>query len=456
MSRMAWLLCALAILLPVPGYAGWTNVSGYASPTIRSERVEPFATGSPESMAVYTGIGWTANQYAYTTVVSATTSARVLAVLLRGTSASRTDYECQIHGPLGASTPLYIYRVNSGAATLLASTTATVASTDVMRCEATGTTPTTIKQYINGVERLSFSDGTPIASGSPGLMVYSNGATSDTQIDTWGAGNTGGGDLATDLFTRGNGPLDTGTCTGGSPTWNAQSAERTAVLDCVTAASSGDTINVPAGSATWATSISLTTKNLILKGAGNGSDAGSNTVITGTGVGSDSNTNCFVIGLNGTSSSSRVTRFRFINCTVLTYGLDGTKTFRIDHNYFQGTTDRYFTVGGYTDLLPPRGVIDNNTFEKARFVIMGTLGTMNDGNFQHTLWSLDPDFGGPAGVYIEDNVITSGPAATDCNHGGRYIFRFNTVTTSAFYVNEVHGVQGLNRACQRWEIYGNN
>lgn len=246
------------------------------------------------------------------------------------------------------------------------------------------------------------------------------------------------------------------TCTGASPTWNAASAARTDVADCVTAAASGDTVNVPAGAATWASSIDLTTKNLVIAGAGNGTDGGANTVITGsTTTGPDGNYNCFTIGSAGTSSTSRVTNFRFISCSILLYGVQGSKPFRIDHNYFQNTSIQTWTIGGYTDNLAPQGLIDHNTHERTRFVVQGTLATLNDGPYQHHIWADDPDFGGPHAVYIEDNKITTGPAATDCNQGGRYVFRFNITTTTSFYQNEVHGVQGLNRACQRWEIYGN-
>jgi hypothetical protein len=76
--------------------------------------------------------------------------------------------------------------------------------------------------------------------------------------------------------------------------------------------------------------------------------------------------------------------------------------------------------------------------------------------YQHQIWATDPGFGDESAIYIEDNTIDVGhPGASDTNYGGSYVFRFNTVTVNAVYMNEFHGVQGDNRAGQRWEIYGN-
>jgi hypothetical protein len=73
--------------------------------------------------------------------------------------------------------------------------------------------------------------------------------------------------------------------------------------------------------------------------------------------------------------------------------------------------------------------------------------------------------GGNTAVYIENNTFTKTKNGVsncvDANYGGRYVFRFNQVVAnsgldynSAQYV-EAHSVQGLNRAAQRWEVYGN-
>ena len=63
--------------------------------------------------------------------------------------------------------------------------------------------------------------------------------------------------------------LSWGACGGSSPTWTAASASYADVNDCVTAASSGDTINVPSGTETWNTQLTIT-KTLTIQGAGVG------------------------------------------------------------------------------------------------------------------------------------------------------------------------------------------
>ena len=239
-------------------------------------------------------------------------------------------------------------------------------------------------------------------------------------------------------------------CTGSSPTWTAASASRTDVSDCVAAVSSGDRINVPPGSATWDSAVDISGKDLTIIGAGSGSNTDINTVITMT------SGNCFTIGKGGTSSSSRISRFRFVNCMIGLDGLNPGKPFHIDHNYFQSSVQRTMRVSGYNYPLPPRGLFDHNVHELTRFVIYGTMFMLNEANWQHLIWATDPDFGGPQAVYIEDCIITNGPPGTiDSNYGGRYVYRFNTVTVDT-YAHEFHGVQSNNRAGQRWEIYGNS
>ncbi len=194
----------------------------------------------------------------------------------------------------------------------------------------------------------------------------------------------------------------------------------------------------------------ISSKDLTIIGAGNGLDPESNTVITRTG-------DCFQIASGGKSSASRVSNFRFIDCMIFLRGLNPSKAFRIDHNYFESTSNRHVVVSGYNYPLPPAGLFDHNTLERVRFVIFGTSAMLTEGNWQHQIWASDPNFGGPQAVYIEDNTMVAGFGGTvDANYGGRYVYRFNTVTLNAAYANEFHGVQGHNRAGQRWEIYGNS
>ena len=225
--------------------------------------------------------------------------------------------------------------------------------------------------------------------------------------------------------------------------------DESSVASCVSSAKSGDTINVLPGSATWSNAINISSKDLTIIGAGNRSDPASNTIITRTG-------DCFQIGNVGTSSASRLSNFRFIDCMIGLYGLNPDKAFRIDHNYFQSSVRREMFVTGYAYPLPPKGLFDHNVHELTRFVIYGTPALLTEGLWQHQIWATDPDFGGPQAVYIEDCTITNNSiGAIDSNYGGRFVYRFNT-TTLVGYALEFHGVQGNNRAGQRWEVYGNS
>src|SRR6266704_2680900 len=53
-------------------------------------------------------------------------------------------------------------------------------------------------------------------------------------------------------------------------TWNAAGVDRTSVANAISGASSGDTVNIPAGSATWSSGITIT-KGITINGAGTNS-----------------------------------------------------------------------------------------------------------------------------------------------------------------------------------------
>ena len=57
-------------------------------------------------------------------------------------------------------------------------------------------------------------------------------------------------------------------CTGSSPTWTS-TPDYSSVSSCVSSASSGDTVIVSAGTATWNTTLNIT-KGIISTGAGIG------------------------------------------------------------------------------------------------------------------------------------------------------------------------------------------
>jgi hypothetical protein len=233
-----------------------------------------------------------------------------------------------------------------------------------------------------------------------------------------------------------------------SATISATSCSTTHVQAAINSAVTGDTVAVPSGNCTWSSAIAVpATKDLSIIGAGVG-----NTVIT------CSSGESFSLGNAGNSSASRVSGFTFINGPVGLTGLNPNKAFRVDHCRITHASGATWQVSGYNSGVHFKGLIDNNEIVNLRIVVYGTIFMMSEpGMYQHKIWATDPDFGGPTALYIEDNIMTvAPPGLTDANYGGRYVFRYNTVTTNGnTYFNEFHGVQGDNRAGQRWEIYGN-
>jgi hypothetical protein len=262
-------------------------------------------------------------------------------------------------------------------------------------------------------------------------------------------------------------------CSGSSPTRTAASASRTDVNDCLTAATSGDTIRVPAGSATWSSALTLPAKDLEIIGASvitctNGSSSASPVTCTAsnsTNITCSSGA-CFALPFTGTH---RVSGFTILGASeggfvsVYTSPVNSAKHFRIDHNRIvsnSGWADMQL-IGG-TNCVHPQGVIDNNIMVDISIQPQGTdpgdsLGE-GYGDCQHPLWAQPPPLGSMNHVvYVERNQWqnTSGNInSMDSNHAGRYVARFNNIT-SGRHTFEIHGVQGSNRGSQLTEIYEN-
>lgn len=257
-------------------------------------------------------------------------------------------------------------------------------------------------------------------------------------------------------------------CSGSSPTWTAANATRTEVAACVTSASSGDTINVPSGTSTWASDIELpNTKDLTIIGAtivscsgtagttGYSCSATDNTVLTCSGT-------CFVFDTTRTQRISGFTMTMTSGSRLVDNGTPTTgKYFRLDHNHIIGAES--FTqiwMGAGNSGTHIQGVIDHNRVEDAAFRPIGTFYQWDegDGSEQHQLWAEQVAFGGGRDrVYIESNHFShdaGGIQSSDSNYGGRYVYRFN-VNDSGFHNSEVHGMQGENRGSQHTEIYYN-
>lgn len=220
----------------------------------------------------------------------------------------------------------------------------------------------------------------------------------------------------------------------------ANSCSQIHVQAAINSASTGDVVVVPQGECTWSTKVSIpNNKKIILIGAGIES-----TVITRSSPS---------VAISMGQSGSRLTKFGFINGGVMVDG-DG---WRVDHCKFHN--ESFFSSvevrGTRANGDHPTGLVDHCVFHNARVVIIGTAATFSDGDHQHILWSQPLNLGlSNDAVYVEDCEFTANvfSNAVDCNYGGAYVFRYNTVDHP--YI-ECHSVQGNNRATRRWEVYGN-
>lgn len=221
----------------------------------------------------------------------------------------------------------------------------------------------------------------------------------------------------------------------------APDCSQAAVQGAIDSSATGDTVIIPSGECTWSGSVSIPNDRKITL-AGMGMDE---TVITREPQGN-------VLSLN--RSGSRVTGIGFTNGLIVTEGYD----FRIDHcrvslaDWSNGITVQSRNIRS-PNTHTSQGVIDNCIFENMRVLAGGTNYMLGGDDSQHDLWINSLDLGGEEAVYIEDNVFTGGTNAVDANYGGRFVFRYNTVTDSDI---EAHSVQGDNRATRKWEIYRNN
>lgn len=247
-----------------------------------------------------------------------------------------------------------------------------------------------------------------------------------------------------------------------TPAWadthTAVSCEYSEVSARVADAGAGDTVTIPAGSCTWASTLAIT-KPIVLHGNGVGS-----TVITSTATGggitynpaSPSSANRFrITGLSLTATTTARAIY-FGNTTT-------TKEFvRLDHCAITVTAAPYAIGTGGTIF----GVFDNNTinYYTKGFDFGGNPGSTDAGKTQ---WEgLDRVYGNEDNLYLEDNTITGGSGALNVSGGGgRFAFRYNTLTPAGFGAFDFHGNQpnnyfednyGGNTGSMIGEFYGND
>ncbi|MGZ3744486.1 MAG: hypothetical protein ACXVB1_04035 [Pseudobdellovibrionaceae bacterium] len=234
-------------------------------------------------------------------------------------------------------------------------------------------------------------------------------------------------------------------CTGSSPNWTS-TPDYASVNNCVSMAAPNDTIQVTAGSAIWSSTLSIT-KGISLIGAGSG-----NTVISGT----------YLISIVSPNNSSllRISGFTFsgtsgtlIDCDN-NYSDPASYNIRIDHNHFTGVNDT--TPGSAIHNGGCRGVADNNVVDSKTYPFRvghgdGPAGDWDWLHFPQLVFGLNND-----NFYLEDNTITGATSTiSDGDKGGRYVFRYNSITADLYPFFDMHGGKGTVYGFMGGEIYGN-
>jgi len=215
----------------------------------------------------------------------------------------------------------------------------------------------------------------------------------------------------------------------------ARSTSQADVQAAINSAASGDTVTVPAGNSTWSSRVDIPDgKKITLQG--NGYDS---TLISGAGV--------------GINSGARVTGIGFTFSGTTLIEAKG-KGWRVDNCSFTNTSSGNAVAvypNGLNTTVSPAGLIDNCIFNYCK-VLTHSMGNFNTASAQ---WAADLGLGTDDAVYVEDCTFNYDGRGNcvDTNRGGKYVFRYNTVTQSRA---EVHSLQsGTERGSRKWEIYEN-
>lgn len=236
----------------------------------------------------------------------------------------------------------------------------------------------------------------------------------------------------------------------------ASTLTRTGVQAALNAATNGQTVCLPAGSATWSDAdVNVaSSKGLTIRGAGT---SGAGTIIT------INNSKRLVINTNA-ATATRLTNIQFLDNggnafegSIVINSNANDATWRIDNCYFNGASgvgDTQITTAG-----PGDGLFDHNT------VYQTNGGPEFFHNRQYgdaSGWNVDVFPGSSNAVYFETNDfwhdssagcgsgIHEGSLVQNYN-GSRMVFRYNTVR---FYNVDIHGTPGF--VGGRWfEIYEN-
>ncbi len=231
----------------------------------------------------------------------------------------------------------------------------------------------------------------------------------------------------------------------------AASVAQADVAAAISSASNGDTVTIPAGTATWTSGIAFS-KSLIIKGAGRG--------VTNINYGWTTGTRKFFQWTTQPTGDHKILdiSFGYVNGTSDTYGyielLGSSQSVHIERCDFTDLPGSNITCYGTVS-----GVIADCTFTLAANSRAVMFFNGNNTSYGDPAWNVAVDWGGPTAMYVEDCAMNraigqSIYGAHDGWMGARSVLRYNT-----YYNCNVasHGTESGNRyrSTRSMEIYNN-
>ena len=240
--------------------------------------------------------------------------------------------------------------------------------------------------------------------------------------------------------------FDVSACVSGN-TINAASCEQTEVTARIDAAVDGDTVLIPEGTCTWTAAYEFC-KSVVVRGAGI-----DRTILIDSTPATDWPIQIPFLIQGCTDKAVRISSLTIRDMderdspgTIFVRG-DGIR-FRFDHLKLEGLNSRAIHVDGLS-----WGVIDHCVFDHPTQLQITADAGDTDGTGS---WSQPMSYGTDRAVFVEDSTfdfdVALSPYVTDCNYGGRYAFRHNTVTDGMV---GNHGMDTVVRGCLQMEIYAN-
>lgn len=224
--------------------------------------------------------------------------------------------------------------------------------------------------------------------------------------------------------------------------YTALSCSLSDVQNAYDLASSGDTVIIPAGSATWGTgntSLSLFTPGVIIQGQGD------STIITLDDSGPTFGNGVFTVS----SSNIVIKRFKVqasnIHAVTL-FNLSGSGCRISQITYIGGTAGNgYFVYSSATD-----GLIDSCIFN-------GNSGSneLIFGRGPTNAWQVPNTLGSATNIFIESNVFNGAAYVCDANSNAHFVVRYNIINGTIKV--DGHGLASNTpaRSFRNIEIYGN-